>query len=83
LCCGAEKAKLYTDLASAAESGWDFSSRWFREKTNMATIHTSDIIPVDLNVFLQRNEYMMGELYNTLGKCGCSNGQPYTMLGGM
>lgn len=26
-----ERPQLFTDLASAAESGWDFSSRWLRE----------------------------------------------------
>lgn len=30
-----EKEDLYIDLKSAAESGWDFSSRWFiSNKTN-------------------------------------------------
>jgi len=26
----AAKEKLYSEIASAAESGWDFSSRWMR-----------------------------------------------------
>src|SRR5690606_38193046 len=41
--------KLYRDIRSAAESGWDFSSRWFRDGKTLATIHTTEIIPVDLN----------------------------------
>ncbi|CAH0719621.1 unnamed protein product, partial [Brenthis ino] len=46
--------EFYTDIKSAAESGWDFSSRWFINKDgnnngNLTTIHTSKIIPVDLN----------------------------------
>lgn len=48
------KQEFYTDIKSAAESGWDFSSRWFigndgNNKGNLSTIHASKIIPVDLN----------------------------------
>lgn len=42
----------YRDLRAAAESGWDFSSRWFRDGKKMSTIHTTDILPVDLNALL-------------------------------
>lgn len=44
--------QVYKDLRSACESGWDFSSRWFRDAQNLSTIHTTDIIPVDLNCLL-------------------------------
>jgi alpha,alpha-trehalase len=37
------------DLRSAAESGWDFSSRWLADPMRLATIHTTDIVPIDLN----------------------------------
>lgn len=52
-----QKTKLYINLKSAAESGWDFSSRWFITKngTNegtLADINTEHIIPVDLNAIL-------------------------------
>lgn len=40
------------DTASAAESGWDFSSRWFKDSRNIETIETTDIIPIDLNAFI-------------------------------
>jgi len=46
------KEKFYRDIRSAAESGWDFSSRWFRDNQNMTTIRTTEIIPVDLNSIL-------------------------------
>jgi len=41
--------EVYRDLRAAAESGWDFSSRWFGDNTTLATIRTTSIIPVDLN----------------------------------
>jgi len=43
------KAELYRDLRSGAASGWDFSSRWFDKPGDLSTIHTTRIIPVDLN----------------------------------
>lgn len=41
--------EVYRDLRAAAESGWDFSSRWFGDNMTLATIRTTSIIPVDLN----------------------------------
>lgn len=59
------------DIRAAAESGWDFSSRWFADKQNMATIQTTSIIPVDLNCLLLFMEKMLQKIYeqenNTAG----------------
>lgn len=46
--------QFYTDLKSGAESGWDFSSRWFINKDGnnndtLLTLRATEIIPVDLN----------------------------------
>ena len=46
------KALLYRNIRAAAESGWDFSSRWFADGKTLATIETTNIIPVDLNSLL-------------------------------
>lgn len=43
---------VYRDLRSAAESGWDFSSRWLADGRSLSTIETTSIIPVDLNSLL-------------------------------
>jgi len=48
----ADPKRLWRDLRAAAESGWDFSSRWLRDERNLASIHTTDIVPVDLNSLL-------------------------------
>lgn len=50
------KEKLYHEIASAAESGWDFSSRWMSNSTDMTTLVTTFIIPVDLNTFICKME---------------------------
>ncbi|WP_435654024.1 alpha,alpha-trehalase TreF [Cellulophaga baltica] len=44
--------KMYRDLRSGAESGWDYSSRWFADGKTMETIETTDILPVDLNALM-------------------------------
>ncbi len=51
--------RIYNNLRSAAESGWDFSSRWFYEENDLGTIHTTDIIPVDLNALLMVLEQIL------------------------
>lgn len=42
-------AAVYRDIRAAAESGWDFSSRWFADGRRFATIRTTSLAPVDLN----------------------------------
>ena len=44
--------QLYRDVRAAAESGWDFSSRWFADGNSLVTINTTQIIPIDLNSLL-------------------------------
>ena len=63
-----DQAKLYTDIRSAAESGWDFSSRWFKDNSSLASIHTTDIVPVDLNSLLYHLENTISELYLASGQ---------------
>src|SRR5688572_4193804 len=48
--------EVYRDLRAAAESGWDFSSRWFADGETLGTIRTTDIAPVDLNSLLYKLE---------------------------
>lgn len=65
------KEESYRHLRAAAESGWDFSTRWFdiREegKFDLSTIHTTDIIPVDLNALLYHLEMMIAKSYEYAG----------------
>ena len=50
------KAELYRDLRAGAASGWDFSSRWFDKPDDLSTIHTTRIVPLDLNALLYHLE---------------------------
>ena len=63
---------LYRNLRAAAESGWDFSSRWFRDTSSFGTIHTTDIVPVDLNCLLLHLEKMLMEAYQVSGNTEAS-----------
>ncbi|MFO7446380.1 MAG: trehalase family glycosidase [Ignavibacteriaceae bacterium] len=46
------RPEFYRSIRAAAESGWDFSSRWFADTFSLASIRTTDILPVDLNCLL-------------------------------
>ncbi len=55
-----DQAKIiYKHLRSAAESGWDFGSRWFTDPNKITTIHTTDFAPVDLNSLLYNLENIL------------------------
>lgn len=62
------KEEVYTNLRAAATSGWDFSSRWFRDGQGLSTIHTIDFIPVDLNSLLYNLEMTIAEGYKQKGE---------------
>ena len=59
--------EMYRHLRSGAESGWDYSSRWFSDAQNLSTIHTTDIIPVDLNALLYNLETALAEAHQQAG----------------
>jgi len=58
---------LYRNLRSSAESGWDFSSRWFADGKNINTIQTTDLIPVDLNGLMYELELTLAHAYKVTG----------------
>lgn len=54
---------FFRHIRAAAESGWDFSSRWFKDGQNMNTIETTHILPVDLNCLLFNLERTIFKAY--------------------
>ncbi|KAF1843497.1 glycoside hydrolase family 37 protein [Cucurbitaria berberidis CBS 394.84] len=70
-----EKATLYSNLASGAESGWDYSARWIANPSDAVTdtffplrsLNTIEIIPVELNSILYYNEITIAEFYRREG----------------
>ncbi|KAG7088886.1 hypothetical protein E1B28_012833 [Marasmius oreades] len=64
-----QRSDIYAELATGAESGWDYTARWL---TNI-TQHTADLtklnlrstIPVDLNSILYRNHLLLADLHGS------------------
>jgi alpha,alpha-trehalase len=48
----ARREALYRNFRAAAESGWDFSSRWMRDPKDLRTLEVTDLAPIDLNSLL-------------------------------
>jgi alpha,alpha-trehalase len=69
---GASPGTVYRHIRAACESGWDFSCRWLGDGQHMATIHTTDILPVDLNSLLYFLEKTLSAAYHqsTFGEPG-------------
>ncbi len=59
--------EVYRDLRAAAESGWDFSSRWLGDGTNLSTIRTLSLLPADLNSLLVKLEETLAKAYQCAG----------------
>ena len=63
----ADNPETYRHIRAAAESGWDFSSRWFKDGATLDSIHTTDIIPVDLNALLYHLELVLADAFAETG----------------
>ncbi|KAL1497107.1 hypothetical protein ABEB36_008119 [Hypothenemus hampei] len=62
----------YSALKTAAETGWDFSTRWIFDENggtnaNLSKIDSQRVIPVDLNAFLCKSFQLLSEFYGKLG----------------
>lgn len=61
-----DPASLFRAVGAAAESGWDFSSRWFADEQSMSSIDTTAVFPVDLNSILLRMELNVRSMHLSL-----------------
>jgi alpha,alpha-trehalase len=53
----------FRNIRAAAESGWDFSSRWLNDGMDLETIETTKILPVDLNCLIYHLETTIAKAY--------------------
>ena len=58
---GVAKGQLFRDLRSAAESGWDFSSRWYGTDGDFSSTKTTALIPIDLNCLMYHLERQLSK----------------------
>lgn len=63
-----QRPALYRHIRAAAESGWDFSSRWFEDQNRMETIRTTDLLPVDLNAMIYNVEKQLARWFDYMDK---------------
>ncbi|XP_037631179.1 LOW QUALITY PROTEIN: trehalase [Sebastes umbrosus] len=66
------KEQLWMDLKAGAESGWDFTSRWYidgdgHNNGSLRDTSTSHILPTDLNALLCLNERTLASFHRILG----------------
>ncbi|PPQ65887.1 hypothetical protein CVT26_000907 [Gymnopilus dilepis] len=60
------KAELYAQLATGAESGWDYTTRFFLSpQDGLNSINIRNTVPVDLNSILYKNHVLMASFYGT------------------
>ena len=64
------RERLYRNLRAGAESGWDYSSRWMRDPSDLRTLEVIDIAPVDLNALLVHAERTIAALRRARGRAG-------------
>ena len=61
------------DLKAGAESGWDFTSRWYingegHNNGSLRETRTSQILPTDLNALMCRSEKTLASFHRLLGE---------------
>ncbi|MDF0490026.1 alpha,alpha-trehalase TreF [Sphingomonas sp. H39-1-10] len=69
---GRTPGQVNRDLRAAAESGWDFSSRWLADGQTLATIRTTQIVPVDLNSLMWNLERTIARRCAAAGDAACA-----------
>ena len=69
---GRPAAEVYRNLRAAAESGWDFGSRWLADGKTLGTIHTTDFIPPDLNSLLYQLELTIAKACEVTADAACA-----------
>jgi alpha,alpha-trehalase len=70
---GRNKTEVFLDLRAGAESGMDFSSRWFADRKTLTSIETTEILPVDLNALLYNLETVIAKAHTINGEDSIAN----------
>ncbi|KAG6841026.1 hypothetical protein C0991_002574 [Blastosporella zonata] len=73
-----QQAALYAELASGAETGWDYTVRWFlptADGSNGGDLRNLDVrntIPVDLNSILYKSHVLLASFYGSTNENAAS-----------
>lgn len=66
-----QKAAIYAELASGAETGWDYSLRWFqagKRSSGLLALNVRNTVAVDLNSILCTSSYLYGTNVIDMGR---------------
>jgi alpha,alpha-trehalase len=63
-----DDSRLFREVRAACESGWDFSSRWLADPGSLASIRTTEIVPIDLNSMMFHLEATLAEACGLAGR---------------
>lgn len=76
-----ERMQFFTDINAGAETGLDFTSRWFiKNGTNIGQlrdIKTRSIVPVELNAILHYNAKVLAEYHTKVGNTNIATKYEY------
>lgn len=76
-----ERQQFYSDINAAAETGMDFTSRWFiANGTNngeLRDVRARSIIPVELNAIMHYNAKVLAEYHLKLGNTNIATKYEY------
>ncbi|PYD78453.1 alpha,alpha-trehalase TreF [Komagataeibacter sucrofermentans] len=61
------KNEVYRDLRAGSETGWDFSSRWLADGHTLSTIHTTELLTVELNFLIPHLQQTLAHAYDLKG----------------
>nr|WP_255210449.1 alpha,alpha-trehalase TreF [Komagataeibacter xylinus] len=64
---GRPKNEVYRDLRAGSETGWDFSSRWLADGHTLSTIHTTELLTVELNFLIPHLQQTLAHAYDLKG----------------
>ncbi|CUG02156.1 trehalase, putative, partial [Bodo saltans] len=57
---GRSPLDMYSSLATGAETGWDYSTRWFANNSeDITAVNAQNVVPIDLNAILLQVESTM------------------------
>jgi alpha,alpha-trehalase len=57
---GRSPLDMYSSLATGAETGWDYSTRWFANSSkDITAVNAQNVVPIDLNAILLQVESTM------------------------
>lgn len=56
-------SELWRNLRAGSETGWDFSSRWLKDRRHLYTMNTTDLLTIELNSLIAHMQQTLSHAY--------------------